>query len=248
MDPLEAHLQRQIEHSRDFFWHRLRWKAVAGELGAEPFELTDVGAGIGLVGTFMATQYPSSTYRFVEPLESLVTELEARFGAAANHNGAASYAGSRYITLLDVLEHIEDHRGFLEDLTAKMDPGATLVMTVPALLSLWSEWDVALGHYRRYDKAMIADVFAGLPVRVREVSYLFPEMLPPALLRRRRRPASAPPDSAGTGIADADASKAEFPDLPRPVNELLYQAGSLSLRGRRRWPAGTSVLAIVDRV
>ena len=249
MDPLEAHLQRQIEHSRDFFWHRVRWNAVRNELGPEPFTLTDVGAGIGLVGEFMATQYPSSTYLFVEPLQSLVTELEARFGADANRNGAADYAGSRYITLLDVLEHIEDHRGFLEDLTAKMDRGATLIMTVPALLKLWSEWDVALGHYRRYDKQMIQDVFAGLPVRLREVSYLFPEMLPPAMLRRRQRPASAPPDSGeGIGIPDADATKAEFPDLPKPVNGLFYGIGSASLRARRLWPAGTSVLTVAERI
>src|SRR5919106_1375048 len=32
VDPLEAQLQRQLEQSRDFFWHRLRWKAVSGFL------------------------------------------------------------------------------------------------------------------------------------------------------------------------------------------------------------------------
>jgi hypothetical protein len=248
MDPLEAHLQRQIEHSRDFFWHRVRWKAVAGELDRGPFVLTDVGAGIGLVGDFLRDEFPGSTYKFVEPLGSLITELESRFGADANWNDAPSYAGSRYITLLDVLEHIEDHRGFLEELTAKMDVGAKLIMTVPALLKLWSEWDVALGHYRRYDRAMVEQVFAGLPVRIREISYLFPEMLPLAMLRRRQRPASIAPDSPGVGTVAADASSAEFPDLPKPVNEGLYGFGSVSLRARRRWPAGTSLLTVAERV
>jgi hypothetical protein len=238
MDPLEAHLQRQIEHSRDFFWHRVRWKAVAGELDGGPFVLTDVGAGIGLVGDYLAAEHPRSTYRFAEPLDSLVSELESRFGAAANANAEDSYRGSRYVTLLDVLEHIEDDRRFLSELTAKMDVGATLILTVPALRRLWSGWDVALGHFRRYDKAMLRALFAGLPVTVREVSYLFPEMLLPALLRRRSSSAA----DGGT------AQSAEFPDLSPTVNQLLYGVGSGTLRLRRYWPAGTSLLTIVDRV
>ena len=174
MDPLEAHLHRQIEHSRDFFWHRVRWKAVAGELTGDRFVLTDVGAGIGLIGDYLADERPAVTYRFVEPIEFLVRELESRFGAAANANDAADYAGSEYITLLDVLEHQADDRAFLAELVAKMDPGAKLVLTVPALQRLWSQWDVALGHFKRYEKATLRAAFAGLPVRVLETSYLFP--------------------------------------------------------------------------
>jgi len=239
MDPLEAHLRRQIEHSRNFFWHRIRWKAVAAELSGGPFVLTDVGAGIGLVGNYLADQYPRSTYRFVEPIDFLVHELESRFGVEANANRSVAYSGSRYVTLLDVAVHIQDDRTFLADVIAKMDPGATLILTVPALQRLWSQWDVALGHFRRYDKAMIRAVFAELPVHVREVSYLFPEMLAPALARRRRRVAGA----------DApDAHSAGFPDLPSTVNQALYAVGFGTLRLRRLWPAGTSVLAIVDRL
>ena len=239
MDALEAHLQRQIAHSRTFFWHRIRWEAVQSQLTGDDFTLTDVGAGIGLVGEFLATSHPRATYRFVEPLDSLVTELERRYRADANFNNADAYPGSAYITLLDVLEHIEDDREFLAELAAKMDPGATLIMTVPALQRLWSSWDVALGHYRRYDKAMVRERFAPVPFRLREVSYLFPEMLPPAIARRRLRR-----DGAGSSAADLAA---EFPDLSPPINELLYRISSVTMRNRSRWPAGTSVLVVAER-
>lgn len=239
MDPLEAHLQQQIEKSRQFFWHRLRWKAVARELCDGPFVLTDVGAGIGLVGDYLAVHYPTSTYRFIEPIDFLVADLEERFGAEANVNGVGTYAGSRYVTLLDVVEHIQDDRAFLTDLTLKMDLGATLILTVPALQRLWSDWDVALGHFRRYDKTMISDLLAGLPVRVREVSYLFPEMLPFALVRRRRSVfAVGPPNLRSTA----------FPNLSIWANMLLYGIGSGTLRFRRWWPVGTSILVVADRV
>lgn len=239
MDALEAHLQRQIDHSRDFFWHRVRWEAVARQFDRDEFTLTDVGAGIGLVGEFLAEDYPAVTYRFVEPLGSLVAELEQRFGTDANANRAASYADSRFVTLLDVLEHIEDDSGFLRDLSEKMASGATLIMTVPALQPLWSSWDVALGHYRRYDRRMIRELFAPLRFDLIEVSYLFPEMLPAAAVRHlTRRPRA-------DGGADSEA--AEFPDLPAWQNEVLYKLGRVSLRARRIWPAGTSLLVIARR-
>ena len=46
MEGLERHLAHQLEHGRSFFWHRLRWRAVAGWLPDEPFVLVDVGSGV----------------------------------------------------------------------------------------------------------------------------------------------------------------------------------------------------------
>lgn len=238
MNVLEAHLQRQLEHSRNFFWHRVRWRAVQSELADGQFTLTDVGAGAGLVGDFLSAEFPSATYRFVEPLDSLAGELEARFGAAANANDADTYADSRYVTLLDVLEHIENDLGFLRDLAAKMAAGSTLIVTVPALQKLWSQWDVSLGHYRRYDKPMLRSLLANAPLRVREISYLFPEMLPPAFIRARTSATASTPDGG----------PAEFPDLSPRLNELLYRIGTGTLRFRRAWPAGTSLLIVAERV
>lgn len=240
MDPLEGHLHKQIDHSRDFFWHRVRWRAVARELHGEPFELTDVGAGIGLLGDLLGRDFPRSAYRFVEPIDFLERELEQRFGPEANARASDGYQDSRYVTLLDVLEHQQDDRAFLRELVAKMAPGATLVLTVPALQRLWSGWDVALGHYRRYDKASLAAAFEGTPLELRELSYLFPEMLAPAKVRRLRW------RFAGSSRT-TDAAQAEFPDLPPALNDLLYAVGSGTERIRRVWPAGTSLLAVGKR-
>ena len=52
--------------------------------------------------------------------------------------------------LLDVLEHIEDDKGFLKLLRKKMKKGGILIMTVPAFNALWSSEDDAAGHFRRY--------------------------------------------------------------------------------------------------
>jgi hypothetical protein len=227
-----------MARSREFFWNRLRWDLVTSLLPSDKdSELVDVGAGPGFLGDFLEARLPRLQYRYIEPLEGLEKSLESRFGAAANLRDRDSFGAARYVTLLDVLEHQEDDRGFLEELARKMPPSSMLLLTVPAMPSLWSDWDVVLGHYRRYTKESLRKVVASLPLEMEEVSYIFPELLPLGFLRRVRR-------SAGSEGAEASA---EFPDLPGWLNESLYRLGRRSMAHRRHWPAGTSVFATLRR-
>jgi hypothetical protein len=240
MSSLEAHLRRQVDHSRDFFWHRLRWRAVASHLPrAGRFQLLDIGAGAGLLGVFLNRDFPQATYRFLEPIDSLQRQLESTYGVSANAATLTAYEGIEYLALLDVLEHQVDDRAFLEDLLQKMARGSTLIVTVPALMALWSGWDVALGHHRRSDRTSFRRAIAGLPVEVIEVSFLFPEMVPLALVRKWLRKTS-PTDT----VADELAA---FPDLPLIVNDGLYALGSASLAIRRAVPSGSSLLAVLRK-
>jgi len=230
---LEAHLRHQIEHSARFFWHRLRWRAVRGYLPQDsPFEMIDVGAGAGLLGTYLRRDRPLATYRFVEPIDSLSQFLRERYGDHADAATDADYRSAQFVALLDVLEHQEDDRGFMTDLVSKMEPGSVLLLTVPALQSLWSNWDVALGHFRRYDQSSLLSCVDGLPITVNEVTFLFPELVPLGMVRSHRR---AP--SAEAGPSD----EATFPNIPRLVNDLLYGLGLASLALRSHWRIGTSL-------
>jgi hypothetical protein len=199
--------------------------------------LVDVGAGTGFLGDFLAERRPDVGYRFVEPIDGLERRLEQRFGEDSNWR-QRDFAGASHVTLLDVLEHQGDDRAFLAELAEKMDPGATLLLTVPAMPSLWSNWDLALGHHRRYTKAMLAAAAGPLPFEIVEDAYLFPELLPLGWWRRLR-------DRRRAG--SADGGEAEFPDLPKPLNKALYRLSSASKAARGAWPAGTSLFAVLRR-
>jgi SAM-dependent methyltransferase len=232
---LEDHLNKQVERSRGFFWNRVRWELIESALPATATGVVDVGAGPGFLGEFLAERRPAIAYGFVEPLEGLEQRLEERFGSDANRRDR-DFAGATHVALLDVLEHQGDDRAFLAELAAKMDPGATLLLTVPAMPSLWSRWDVALGHYRRYTKAMLAAAAGPTQLEIVESAYLFPELVPAACGRGGR-------ESRGAAADDA----AEFPDLPAPVNAALYRVGHTTAGLRRLWPAGTSLFAALRR-
>jgi SAM-dependent methyltransferase len=94
-------------------------------------------------------------------VEAIEPDAEARAFAAARSGlavrggtlpGGVELADGRYdlITLFDVLEHIPDDRGALQELARKTAPGGKLLITVPAMPSLWSGHDVAHHHQRRY--------------------------------------------------------------------------------------------------
>jgi len=231
MDPLEQHLARQAERSRDFFWNRLRWELVDANLGGDCKRVVDVGAGPGFLGGFLRETRPGIEYWFVEPIEELERRLVSEFGVEANRRDR-DFDGAGHVTLMDVLEHQQDDHAFMTDLAARMEPGATLLLTVPAMPWLWSSWDSMLGHYRRYTKASLHQAVATLPLQIEEESYIFPELIPLGLWRRLRLRG-----------AEGGPAEAEFPDLPKPVNESLYRAGKGSIKARRFWPAGTSLFA-----
>lgn len=62
------------------------------------------------------------------------------------------------IVYIDVLEHIEDDRTELVEAIRRMRPGGHLIVLSPAYQYLFSPFDAAIGHHRRYDRASLLAV------------------------------------------------------------------------------------------
>ncbi|MEP6667591.1 MAG: glycosyltransferase [Chthoniobacter sp.] len=56
------------------------------------------------------------------------------------------------VVFLNVLEHLEDDRAVLRNLFETVPAGCRIVVLVPYNMKLYSEFDKALGHFRRYAK------------------------------------------------------------------------------------------------
>ncbi len=235
MQPALTPLERQQMHvarsSSPTFWHRVRFaqvRAVVERTAAR--SVVDLGAGSGLLGDeFRAT---SVRYRFSESSPSLAADLADRFGVGAELESRETIRADTVVAVLDVIEHVVDDASLLRSIHDRMEPGATIVVTVPAMTWLFSSWDADLGHHRRYARRDAADVVAAAGFEVEESTYLFPELVPVALLRRWRR---------------SDGTAAEFPDLPAWIDRIAMRISSATARRRRFWPLGTSVLVVARR-
>lgn len=231
MAPLTPLEQQQLHVAPSAtFWHRVRFELVEAHLRTRPTTaVLDVGAGSGLLGEHL--RHTGVRYRFSESSPALAASLVARFGDASSDDGGV-LTSDVVVTLLDVVEHVEDDAALLRSLAARMRPGADLVVTAPAMTWLFSSWDTDLGHHRRYTKRRLAELVATCGFDVVDAGYLFPELVPPALVRKLRR--------SGGGAA-------EFPSLPGVVDRLAATIGRLTARLRRWWPLGTSVLIVARR-
>jgi SAM-dependent methyltransferase len=150
------------------------WKAYLTEQ-IRPFisgEVLEVGAGNGNT-TIPLLECPHSRWTCVEPDPLLAEELARNLRENAPGRAAEVIVGTitdvaperlfDAIVYVDVLEHIEDDEGELSRAAGHLRDGGRLLVLAPAHQMLYSEFDAAIGHYRRYDRGSLARVVpAGL--------------------------------------------------------------------------------------
>ena len=88
------------------------------------------------------------------------------------------------ITLLDVLEHVEDDNAALKALADRMKPGAALCINVPAYQWLYVRHDRLHHHFRRYSKTDLCHKIEAAGLSVEFASYWNLLLFPVALLVR----------------------------------------------------------------
>ncbi len=64
-----------------------------------------------------------------------------------------------YVTALDVLEHVKPDAEVVQGFHRLLRTGGIAAVTVPASMALWSDWDEALHHFRRYDRGQLRALF-----------------------------------------------------------------------------------------
>jgi SAM-dependent methyltransferase len=95
------------------------------------------------------------------------------------------YGSFDLITLTDVIEHLEDDRKAIEQVHGALNPGGIILVTVPALMSLWSGHDVINHHFRRYTQKTLLPLFADEQWKVLKVSYFSSLLLPLIWMARK---------------------------------------------------------------
>lgn len=147
----------------ELFEAAVNWKAYWANKVA-PFvhgTALEVGAGLGAnVANFRNLN--GVRWTLLEPDRAMADDMRRRADAGALPAGTEIVcgmlgdlpAGRIFDTILyiDVLEHIEDDRGELERAAARLAPGGHLIVLSPAFQAVFSPFDAAIGHFRRYDR------------------------------------------------------------------------------------------------
>ena len=137
------------------------------------------------------------------------------------------------VFLLDVIEHIGDDTAFVRAALRHLRRGGLVAVNVPANMFLFSEYDRAAGHVRRYSPSGLRKLLDSCGVETQAIEPWGMLMTPllfirKALLRRVKRS-----ETIRTGFVPPNAA----------LRLLLHGVKNLEIALPFRMPFGTSILA-----
>jgi SAM-dependent methyltransferase len=143
-------------------WKNYWSNSIRSHFGSSVLE---VGAGLGTNTPYLLSSRQTS-WLCLEPDSALMSQIPATL---ANHPQrdivqarmaflADLPASETFDTILyiDVLEHIEHDHAEMRTAVAHLKPGGKIIVLSPAQPSLYTDFDRALGHYRRYTRATLS--------------------------------------------------------------------------------------------
>ncbi|MDB6127238.1 MAG: methyltransferase type 11 [Verrucomicrobia bacterium] len=148
----------------DALWSRARlhpgkdfntWPLVA-DLLPSSMERLEVGPGL-------SPRLPLAGTHFVDLSAPVVERLNASGGLATlGEISALPFPARRFdlVAAFDVVEHVEDEQRVFGELTRVLKPGGHLILSVPLHPARWTEFDVLVGHARRYEAPALRAILA----------------------------------------------------------------------------------------
>ena len=82
------------------------------------------------------------------------------------------------VLLLDVIEHIEDAAAFMKQIRDAYPNCRWLIVSVPARMELWSNFDEQYGHFRRYDIHRLQKELTVAGAKIIKAQYRFKILYP----------------------------------------------------------------------
>ncbi len=126
-------------------------------------DVLEVGSGIGANINFLINDRITSwtalepDLELMEKSRSVITRPDIKF-INGNLLTIPPQPGFDTIIYIDVLEHIEYEKKELLETQSRLRSGGHLIILVPAYQTLFSPFDSAIGHYRRYNRDTLKQV------------------------------------------------------------------------------------------
>ena len=139
------------------------------------------------------------------------------------------------VFLLDVIEHIQNSVEFLSAARFYMKRGGYMIINVPAIPVLYSKYDVAAGHVRRYTKRSLSSELSAAGLTIETLTYWGLSLVILAALRKAALVFTKPQAVIRRGFVPPNII----------ADKILRRVMSAELAMARDVPYGASLLAIV---
>lgn len=149
-----------------------------------------------------------------------------------------------WVTLCDVIEHLDDDVACLTSAAGAVRPGGHLLITVPADPRSWSRYDEVIGHKRRYSSRSLATAMTRAGLVVRCLRHFNAPLLIVQRLHRKLATAGSPPKPDDRQAVVRRTLRVP----PAPLNALFTAISAVERNVcRLAFPFGASLIAVGSR-
>jgi SAM-dependent methyltransferase len=236
------------------FWFRARNRVISvlvsqAAAGLPPgHRVLEIGCGDGNVLRFLERACPEAVLVGMDLYDEGLRYARRRTSSCHLVRGDVTQPpfGTTFqiIGMFDVLEHIADDRRILRDVWKLLGHRGTLLLTVPAHRYLWSYFDEAAGHCRRYRLDELQGKLAEAGFQVEYLTQYMAGTYPLVWLNRKVRPRVE-----ARSLSSEELVQREIRIVPvlNEVLSFLLSWESKWVAKRRRLPIGASLLAVARK-
>ena len=231
----------------DHFWMRYRFRVLITELKKlnihlnMPLKILDVGSGFGVV----RSQFESVSNWSIDCSDIDANALKhavSKRGRNLYYNISDCHIDlmNQYdiVFLFDILEHIKETKSFVESTLKHLKKRGCLVINVPAFNMLFSRYDTAAQHYRRYSKNTLAEEFKGTRLRILKQRYWGLSMIPLLFVRKF---------AVSFKSSNADVLNKGFKPPSEIINRIMFGTLNVEHSVFNSPPLGTSLILVGEK-
>lgn len=242
----------RIEH--EHFWFRARNQLIfklARRIACDfqpGYRVLEIGCGTGNVLPVLRKACPGGLVVGLELWFEGLRYAQRRSAGLLVQGDIRDYPFGKPFSLIcmfDVLEHVHEEQETLASIWKNLVPDGRLFLTVPAHQFLWSHFDEAAHHCRRYSVREIQKKVTAAGFHVEFVSQFMASIFPVVWLVRKKRGLLAQADSHTTNSRTTDEFKL-VPVLNQILTALLSLEAGWVVRGHRL-PFGTSIVVVARK-
>jgi len=243
---------RELRELEDTYWWNVGKRELLLELAARYFppggsdRVLEIGFGPGRTLKELSALYP-----FVYGVD--VADAAIGFSithglklvAQADAESGLPFRDRRFrlVVCADFLEHMQDDSAVLKEIHRVVEYGGGLIVNVPAYPSLYSNWDKAMGHKRRYSRKELAERIETAGFEAIKLTCTNTFIFPVAIIMRKIKGLLLRGGQSGDYPSD-------FIPVPAALNSLLinmYRTERFLIR-RMNLPFGLSIAAVAMKV
>jgi SAM-dependent methyltransferase len=242
MDIREAKNFDDIEEEINHWWIRTRFNYINEIIeyyNSSNINIVEYGCGTcnniyHLINNSPHSSKINSIIGIDPNLEILDNPVWAKDSNCFFDNSLSSTYKADIILAMDVLEHIKEDHTALKEWRNTLKPDGLLLITVPAFQHLWSNHDIFLGHYKRYNKNSLNELAESVGFQTVKIQYAFSFIYPAVIILRKFIPQIN---------SNSDLKKSN-----KFINIILKLLGYLEYKAGGSNYFGTSVVGIFKKV